>query len=346
MGSQGGYGSGSGGNASRRAEEPRTDLLGRQSSMYNLTLDEVQDQLGDLGKPLSSMNLDELLKSVWSAEANQGLGGVDFGDAQPGNVASSSSLLRQSSVSLAKGLSKKTVDEVWQDIQEGQKKSRLDRKMRERKSTLGEMTLEDFLVKAGIVAEGEKNPGAVPVVDAIEIPQQSAPQQAQWMPYQTPPVHQLAPPQQQQNMFSVFMPGPPLPQTLPVTANPMMDGYADAMSPSALMDNVSDTQAPGRKRNASGVVVEKTVERRQKRMIKNRESAARSRARKQAYTQELELKVSRLEEENERLRNRQASCINCCIYFCECMYEAEKELPNVLPPEPKYQLRRTSSAHF
>ncbi|XP_017246932.1 ABSCISIC ACID-INSENSITIVE 5-like protein 2 [Daucus carota subsp. sativus] len=331
MGSQGGYGSGSGGNASRRAEEPRTDLLGRQSSMYNLTLDEVQDQLGDLGKPLSSMNLDELLKSVWSAEANQGLGGVDFGDAQPGNVASSSSLLRQSSVSLAKGLSKKTVDEVWQDIQEGQKKSRLDRKMRERKSTLGEMTLEDFLVKAGIVAEGEKNPGAVPVVDAIEIPQQSAPQQAQWMPYQTPPVHQLAPPQQQQNMFSVFMPGPPLPQTLPVTANPMMDGYADAMSPSALMDNVSDTQAPGRKRNASGVVVEKTVERRQKRMIKNRESAARSRARKQAYTQELELKVSRLEEENERLRNRQ---------------EAEKELPNVLPPEPKYQLRRTSSAHF
>ncbi|KAL1821121.1 hypothetical protein ACET3Z_015990 [Daucus carota] len=331
MGSQGGYGSGGGGNASRRTEEPRTDLLGRQSSMYNLTLDEVQDQLGDLGKPLSSMNLDELLKSVWSAEANQGLGGVDFGDAQPGNVASSSSLRRQSSVSLAKGLSKKTVDEVWQDIQEGQKKSRLDRKMRERKSTLGEMTLEDFLVKAGIVAEGEKNPGVVPVVDAIEIPQQSAPQQAQWMPYQTPPVHQLAPPQQQQNMFSLFMPGPPIPQTLPVTANPMMDGYADAMSPSALMDNVSDTQAPGRKRNASGVVVEKTVERRQKRMIKNRESAARSRARKQAYTQELELKVSRLEEENERLRNRQ---------------EAEKELPNVLPPEPKYQLRRTSSAHF
>jgi ABA responsive element binding factor len=37
-------------------------------------------------------------------------------------------------------------------------------------------------------------------------------------------------------------------------------------------------------------------------MIKNRESAARSRARKQAYTNELENKISRLEEENERLR--------------------------------------------
>lgn len=329
MGSQGRYGS-SGGNGNRGTEEPRTDLLGKQSSMYNLTLDEVQDQLGDLGKPLSSMNLDELLKTVWSAEANQGIGGVDFGDAQPGNVGSSSSLPRQSSVSLAKGLSKKTVDEVWQDIQEGQKKTRLDRKMRERKSTLGEMTLEDFLVKAGIVAEGEKNPGVVPVVDPIDLPQQSAPQQAPWM-YQTPLVHQLAQQQQQQNMFSVFMPGPPIPQTLPVTAIPMMDGYADAMSPSSLMDNVSDTQAPGRKRNASGVVVAKTVERRQKRMIKNRESAARSRARKQAYTQELELKVSRLEEENERLKRQK---------------EVEKELPHVLPPEPKYQLRRTSSAHF
>ncbi|KAL0339878.1 UNVERIFIED_CONTAM: ABSCISIC ACID-INSENSITIVE 5-like protein 2 [Sesamum radiatum] len=39
-------------------------------------------------------------------------------------------------------------------------------------------------------------------------------------------------------------------------------------------------------------------------MIKNRESAARSRARKQAYTHELENKVSRLEEENERLKRQ------------------------------------------
>ncbi|RWW33203.1 hypothetical protein GW17_00002089 [Ensete ventricosum] len=43
----------------------------------------------------------------------------------------------------------------------------------------------------------------------------------------------------------------------------------------------SDPQTPGRKRAAGGEVSEKTAERRQKRMIKNRESAARSRARKQ-----------------------------------------------------------------
>ncbi|KAG2325617.1 hypothetical protein Bca52824_008345 [Brassica carinata] len=74
------------------------------------------------------------------------------------------------------------------------------------------------------------------------------------------------------------------------------------VSQSSLMGGLSDTQTPGRKRVASGEVVEKTVERKPKRMIKNRESTARSRARKPAYTQELEIKVSRLEEENERLK--------------------------------------------
>ncbi|RCV12716.1 hypothetical protein SETIT_2G291300v2 [Setaria italica] len=43
-------------------------------------------------------------------------------------------------------------------------------------------------------------------------------------------------------------------------------------------------------------------DRRKKRMIKNRESAARSRARKQAYVRELEREVQLLQQENESLR--------------------------------------------
>nr|XP_043618153.1 bZIP transcription factor 27-like [Erigeron canadensis] len=46
-------------------------------------------------------------------------------------------------------------------------------------------------------------------------------------------------------------------------------------------------------------------DRRHKRMIKNRESAARSRARKQAYTNELENEVERLKEENAILKRQQ-----------------------------------------
>ncbi|XP_021801419.1 protein FD-like [Prunus avium] len=47
-------------------------------------------------------------------------------------------------------------------------------------------------------------------------------------------------------------------------------------------------------------------DRRHKRMIKNRESAARSRARKQAYTTELELELAHLQKENARLKTQQA----------------------------------------
>ncbi|XP_057541580.1 protein FD-like isoform X1 [Amaranthus tricolor] len=48
-----------------------------------------------------------------------------------------------------------------------------------------------------------------------------------------------------------------------------------------------------------------SVDRRHKRMIKNRESAARSRARKQAYVTELELEVAHLTKENAMLRKQQ-----------------------------------------
>ncbi|XP_027352422.1 ABSCISIC ACID-INSENSITIVE 5-like protein 3 isoform X2 [Abrus precatorius] len=305
MGSQGGA-----------IQEPKPGALARQGSMYNLTLDEVHNQLGNFGKPLGSMNLDELLKSL--------------------QVASGSSLNPQGSLTLCGDLSKKTIDEVWRDMQQKKSGSSQDRKTQERQPTLGEMTLEDFLVKAGVTPESfcnEDNAIAMSGVDS----QHNASQHAHWMQYQLTSVQQQPQQQhQQQNQqssampsFAGFMAGHVVQQPLPVVVNPVLDaGYSDTM-PSSLLGALSDTQTPGRKRVASGNVVEKTVERRQKRMIKNRESAARSRARKQAYTQELEIKVSRLEEENERLRRRN---------------EIERVLPTVPPPDPKHQLRRTSSA--
>ena len=51
-------------------------------------------------------------------------------------------------------------------------------------------------------------------------------------------------------------------------------------------------------------------DRRQRRMIKNRESAARSRARKQACTNEMELELAQLRRENRMLIQREQDFIN------------------------------------
>ncbi|KAL2337329.1 hypothetical protein Fmac_011775 [Flemingia macrophylla] len=318
MGSQGGGGDENG-------KHSQHQPLVRQNSMYNLTLDEVQNQLGDLGKPLSSMNLDELLKNVWSAEANHSTG-VDIEGTAP---TSQPAPQRQASLSLTSALSRKTVDEVWRDIQ--QSKDNKEKKSQERQPTLGEMTLEDFLVKAGIVAEvssNRKNTSSTLDIDSnVAAPQ--FPQHGPWIQH---PQTQYKHPQQ--GLIGIYMHSQNIAQPLHMGTGaasdvPYVDGQAALSSP--VMGSFSDSRRPGRKRGTSEDMVERTVERRQKRMIKNRESAARSRARKQAYTTELEHKVSCLEEENEKLRRRK---------------ELEKILSSVPPPEPRYQIRRTTSTSF
>ena len=198
--------------------------LARQNSWYSLTLDEVNSQLGDVGKPLGSMNLDELLQNVWTAEASKVVG------IENEQMSSSSSLQRQASLTLARALSGKTVDDVWIEIQQGQKKRYGDDvKTQDQEMTLGETTLEDFLVQAGLFAEASVSPNV-----GLNRMDSSTPQSLQ---QKTGLLH----------------------------------------SPS--ISSLSDTK-PGRKRDAPDAY-EKALERRLRRKIKNRESAARSRSRKQ-----------------------------------------------------------------
>ncbi|XP_008461926.1 G-box-binding factor 4-like isoform X2 [Cucumis melo] len=70
--------------------------------------------------------------------------------------------------------------------------------------------------------------------------------------------------------------------------------------------NKVDIRARGKRRRVAMEPMDDAALQRQRRMIKNRESAARSRERKQAHQIELESIASRLEEENERLLKEKA----------------------------------------
>ncbi|XP_022899381.1 ABSCISIC ACID-INSENSITIVE 5-like protein 2 [Olea europaea var. sylvestris] len=164
---------------------------------------------------------------------------------------------------------------VGRHIQQGQMTRFMDEMIsHEREPTLGETTLEDFLVKAGLyVADSSLGPAMG--LDNTLAPQSFTPQMG--------------------------------------------------LSPSPSIDTLSDTPIPGRKRYSGDF--DRTLERRLRRKIKNRESAARSRARKQAYHNELVSKVSCLEELNTKLKK-------------------EKEWEKTMScnfDQPRYQLRRTSS---
>lgn len=302
--------------------------LVRQSSIYSLTLDEIQNAVCEPGKSFGSMNMDELLANIWSVEEGQSnptsFPPATSAPSSAGAGAGAGGLQRQGSLTIPAPLSRKTVDEVWSEIHRGQQQQQQQQQQQKqqafgnlnhptpanppRQPTFGEMTLEDFLIKAGVVREGYNEPS----------PQTPTPASTP-MPTPTPPPYGL--PSFQMGVSE----GPGYSHVMGVglgsaaTSNGIYgsgyagmtngrrggggvemyyggcnSGYSGGIgSPSSpvssdgmgagQVENVVRMEAGGkggRKRAADGAV-EKVVERRQRRMIKNRESAARSRARKQ-----------------------------------------------------------------
>jgi ABA responsive element binding factor len=139
-------------------------FLIRQSSVYSLTFDEFQNTWGGgLRKDFGSMNMEELLKNIWTAEETQAmtntLGVGSEGSAPGGN------LQRQGSLTLPRTLSQKTVDELWRDLIKETSGAAEDgsgsagSNLPQRQQTLGETTLEEFLVRAGVVREDTQQIG-------------------------------------------------------------------------------------------------------------------------------------------------------------------------------------------
>ncbi|KAJ6700232.1 ABSCISIC ACID-INSENSITIVE 5-LIKE PROTEIN 2-RELATED [Salix purpurea] len=125
------------------------------------------------------MNLDELLRSIDSVGAW------------------SEHMHRQGSLTWSRDLSKMTVEEIWRDIQQ-QNQNQKEADNPWRNAPFGEMTLDDFLVKAGVIA------------DPTPIQQQES---NQWMQIQLPSVQQ---PEHQNNLMAAPMQGHHVQQSLPV----------------------------------------------------------------------------------------------------------------------------------
>ncbi|KAH0727433.1 hypothetical protein KY290_003159 [Solanum tuberosum] len=351
--------------------------LARQSSIYSLTFDELQTTFSGLGKDFGSINMEELLKSIWTAEESQAVtsstGGEGDGNAPVGN------LQRQGSLTLPRTLSQKTVDEVWRNFQKETTVCTKDgsdtgkSNFGQRQSTLGEMTLEEFLVKAGVVKEDMQSTANSSGItfnnglsqqnnnNGFNIAFQQSTQNTGLLINQIagnkmlnvvgPTASQQQQPQKQQPLFpkqttvafaspmqlsnnghlasprtrapAVGMSGPSVNANMAQGGVMGMTGFYNGVSPAkggspgndfvarSNVDTSSLSPSPyayseGGRGRRSGSSLEKVVERRRRRMIKNRESAARSRARKQAYTIELEAEVAKLKKINEELRKKQA----------------------------------------
>lgn len=168
-------------------------------------------------------------------------------------------------------MSKKSMDEVWNDIVEQERVNRIEKQV-------GETRVADFLVRAGAMNVGKQEhigSDAQPLMAIDPVVMVSHSQQGDWLPLQM--------------QMQMQIPGGGINYPdLSVCKSVSEMCYSEKALPLGIqlpMTCSSESQAEAvameRKRRYSDEMLEKSIERRQKRMIKNRESAARSRARKQ-----------------------------------------------------------------
>ena len=190
--------------------------------------------------------MDEFLANIWSSDVNYVDSQLEF---PVQNKNSSVEAEEVEPLLVAPPICKKTVEEVWSEIRkekrpqqneevevEGKKEIIKESESLKRQQTLGEMTLEDFLVKAGVV-------------------------QHSCIPFHIP--------SEDMSMRD---------------HNGVLDGGYKMDSCS--QQNVGDVKCgregeSSRKKRIIDGPPQVVIERRQRRMLKNRESAARSRARRQ-----------------------------------------------------------------
>ena len=330
---------------------------GGQGPPYNnLIYDhEVRSQMGNIGKPSlmsNHMNLNHELAMIKNVQTVSGDNQDGVQIVQNPSSSSSSSSPPPSyflgNINLNGRLSKKTIDQVWKDTvhHEHEVDHSNQSAVVQQQLTLGETTLEDFLLgAAGVInnsmgnnnnnISNNNNHNGVagnhhqPLISMGIDPMVVVSQQADWLQFQ------MASQQQQMGAMDTSYN-----VSESVYENPVGDiGYSEnqlALSmpmpaTSAAPSELSKVNNVGRKRRYSDEIMEKTIERKQKRMIKNRESAARSRARKQVIIVNIGYKMQYTSTHFTR-----------AIYIGFCLFCSSKAYTNQLESQVLWLRKRNS----
>ncbi|RDX92997.1 ABSCISIC ACID-INSENSITIVE 5-like protein 3, partial [Mucuna pruriens] len=288
-----------------REQGPQNPPMVRRGSLYNLTFDEVQSQLENTGKPLHGMNLDELQKDVILAEGGQFVRDPSSDHSYIlGNIGLNGTFSNKINIS-----------EAWRGtVPQDHLNRSLNTQLQQ--PSLGEATiLEDFLARARVINVEDQDNKVNVVADTQRMigidPMAMPSRQEHWLQMQIPAInihqHQQQQQQQQQqeqqhqqiigscadfNVSKAFY------------ENSIMEiGFSENSVGISTSPAYSDPKSVvfGKKKY-SDEMLEKTIERRQKRMAKNRESAARSRAKKQEHINRLEKEKCRLQRMNSLLQ--------------------------------------------
>lgn len=282
--------------------------LNKQSSIFSLTFNEIECKSG---WSFGSMNMEEFIANIWSVEENQ----VSPQQANREEVVNSDKIIstepinsngtnsnakttlsRQGSFSIPIPLCKKTVDEIWFEIHTDEASEPEPEKVidsgPQRQQTLGEMTLEDFLVKAGVVQESPSTEGSNSQNRTVtfQVEKQSGKAENGIPGGSSSGFSNQQSLDQSHYVGNGSCSGFAAYQVYGQSTSGVLVGQQACNSVTngagASVGDKGDclTEASGAKTGKKRIIdgpPEVVVERRQRRMIKNRESAARSRARKQ-----------------------------------------------------------------
>ncbi|KAG5248168.1 ABSCISIC ACID-INSENSITIVE protein [Salix suchowensis] len=282
-----------GGNAMQESPAPQPQLVQDQTSLkehslLSLTLDEIQLKRG---KNFGSMNMDEFLTNLWSPDHDNQVASQPNQNVEPANDPT-----RQSSFSIPEIQREEpppqqisnTIDADHEPPDQGHQ-------------TLGELTLEDFLIKAGVVQEAPAGSSQQKRVKTTLDSNNSCLDMnfgtghiVMGLGYHTAGNNLSA-----VNGFTAHQ---MYPQIKRCNVGEAVSNNADDDHENEMCQGMMELGAQSNKKRVVDGPREVVVERRRRRMIKNRESAARSRARKQAYTVELEHELNQLKEENAKLK--------------------------------------------